>query len=331
MADAEEAQRTMEELSAGGPRSRRDGPARVMVSRRPSRSGTARAIAAALLALAQPVAAEVVEGRHHSRAFRLHVPRLAGDARPALVVALHGCGQTPEDFARGTRLDGAAEPRGALVLYPKQPLARHPARCWNWFAPGPPRGGEAGELLDLVRHVADQRRVAPDRVIVVGFSAGGFMAVNLVCAAPELFAGVAVAAGGPYRCGTGVAGAAACMRGHGRDGEAAAAACRAAMGPAARAVRASLWHGDADRIVDPANLDALAEMFRRLGDVTRPPSETRDGAVHAVHGGPGGATLLETWLVRGMGHAWSGGDPRGSRTHPPGPDATARILDFLLE
>jgi poly(3-hydroxybutyrate) depolymerase len=39
---------------------------------------------------------------------------------------------------------------------------------------------------------------------------------------------------------------------------------------------------------------------------------------------------LESWLVRAMGHAWSGGDPRGTHTYPDGPPATERMLDFLL-
>jgi poly(3-hydroxybutyrate) depolymerase len=31
-----------------------------------------------------------------------------------------------------------------------------------------------------------------------------------------------------------------------------------------------------------------------------------------------------------MGHAWSGGDQRGTHTFPSGPNATERMLDFLL-
>jgi len=35
-------------------------------------------------------------------------------------------------------------------------------------------------------------------------------------------------------------------------------------------------------------------------------------------------------VVPGLGHAWSGGDPRGTHAAPIGPDATAHMLDFLL-
>jgi len=43
-----------------------------------------------------------------------------------------------------------------------------------------------------------------------------------------------------------------------------------------------------------------------------------------------GRPVIETWLVPGLGHAWSGGDPRGTHTVPWGPSATDRMLDFLL-
>lgn len=267
------------------------------------------------------------QGRREGRAFRLYVPGGGGPARP-LVVALHGCGQDAEGFARATRLNEAADRRGLLVLYPIQPATANLQRCWNWFDPA---GRETRELLALVRDAAARPGVARDRIVVIGFSAGAFMAVNLVCAAPDVFTGLGAASGGAYRCGVGLQGALACMAGRGVDGEASAAACRASMGGEGRAVRASLWHGARDRVVAPSNLEALAAMLRRLGGASDSPAQAGDGFRHRVYRGPDGAPLVETWLVAGMGHAWSGGDPSVPHTYPPGPDATRRMLEFLLE
>ena len=60
-------------------------------------------------------------------------------------------------------------------------------------------------------------------------------------------------------------------------------------------------------------------------------TERRDGAVRSVYRAPDGQPVIESWLVQGMGHAWSGGDTRGTHTYPAGPDATEAMLRFLLE
>jgi poly(3-hydroxybutyrate) depolymerase len=72
-------------------------------------------------------------------------------------------------------------------------------------------------------------------------------------------------------------------------------------------------------------------MFTRLVGGASKTSETRDGSAHARDRNRGGDLVIESWLVPGLGHAWSGGNPRATHTWPPGPSATDRILDFLLE
>lgn len=294
-------------------------------------------IAVALLALAAagPAAAEgaFTQGALGARAYRLYVPaRAAAGPRP-LVIALHGCFQTPEDFALGTRLNGAAERRGLLVLYPAQRPRDNASRCWNWFEPAHQSrtgGGEVAEILALVREVAREHPVAPARTIALGLSAGGFMAVNLLCAAPDVVSGVGVVAGGPYRCGLGAEGALGCLRGLGVDGVTSADACLAPSGKRSLSLRASLWHGALDTVVAPATLTALETMFARLVGMASGTAERREGALHALYRDGEGRAVIETWLVPGLGHAWSGGDPRGTHAVAWGPSATDRMLDFLL-
>ena len=293
-----------------------------------------RAVVLVLILLVPGVATGGVflEGAHEGRAYRLFVPSAPRSEAP-LVLALHGCWQTPEDFALGTRLNATAERRGLTVLYPGQTRRDNPYRCWNWFHPSSHAAatGETAELTALARRVQRDRGLRARRVVVIGFSAGGFMAVNLACAAPDLVRGVGVAAGGPYRCATGPEGAIRCMRGVVRDGAATARACLAATGARRLTLRASLWHGGADAVVAPANLTGLELMLARVLRLEASTTEPREGATRSVHRDARGQSLLETWLIPPMGHAWSGGDPRGTHTYPPGPDATTRILDFLLD
>jgi poly(hydroxyalkanoate) depolymerase family esterase len=285
------------------------------------------AVALATLGAAAP-AGTFARGTLEGRAYRVWLPARPAVERP-LVVALHGCWQSPEDFARGTRLNEAAERRGLAVVYPAQSRRDHPYRCWNWFEPAQQTaaGGEARQILAIARRVQSEHGLRQGRLLLLGFSAGAFMAVNLACASPQSVAGVGVAAGGPYRCATGPEAAIRCLRGTAPDGGAAAAACAAGR---TAGWRVSLWHGGRDEVVSPTNLNALETMFGRLLGVSAGVTTAERGAVHAVYRDRRGTPVLETWLVPGMAHAWSGGDGSASHTWPAGPPATERMLDFLL-
>jgi Esterase PHB depolymerase len=69
-----------------------------------------------------------------SRNYKLYVPsRYCGEQLP-LVVMLHGCRQSPDDFAVGTRMNQLAEEQISLVAYPEQASSANVAKCWNWFS-----------------------------------------------------------------------------------------------------------------------------------------------------------------------------------------------------
>ena len=228
------------------------------------------ALVVAALAPAQ-AAGKLTSGRYEGRAYALYVPSMPAADAP-LVVALHGCWQTPEDFALGTRLNVAADARGLVVLYPAQGRRDNPYRCWNWFTPSDQaaRGGEAAAILAMARHLQDERGMRSRRLIVIGFSAGGFMAVNLACAAPQVVSGIGVMAGGAYRCGVGPSGAMQCMRGAAGDPGVSADQCLAAAGVRVLSLRASVWQGGADAggvHADDVPLAQLLELGAELRHV----------------------------------------------------------------
>ena len=70
------------------------------------------------------------------RTYKLFIPsRYEGKPLP-LIVMLHGCTQSPDDFAAGTRMHFLAEERDCFVVYPEQPSGANQAKCWNWFRTG---------------------------------------------------------------------------------------------------------------------------------------------------------------------------------------------------
>ena len=259
-------------------------------------------------------------GPEGTRPYRLFVPPSPA-ACPALIVMLHGCTQTAEDFAAGTRMNDLARAAGALVLYPEQIPGANPQRCWNWFAPAAQQraGGEAALLAGMVRSVMAAHSVDPGRVFVAGLSAGGAMAANLGAAYPELFAAIGVHSGLAAGAATDMAGAFAAMR-QGRAGS------------APHTARTIVFHGDKDATVAPRNGELVARQVSRGGRVETLEGRVPDGLSYtrALEHDASGRVVVERWIVHGAGHAWSGGATSGSYTEPQGPDASAAMLDFFL-
>jgi poly(hydroxyalkanoate) depolymerase family esterase len=136
-------------------------------------------------------------GRTGTRSYKLFVPALHAGRKLPLILMLHGCTQSPDDFATGTGMNELAAERGFLVLYPAQAPRSNQSKCWNWFAPGDQRrgAGEPALLAEMTAQVANDHAVDPDRIYVAGLSAGAAMADILGREYSDLFAAVGVHSG----------------------------------------------------------------------------------------------------------------------------------------
>ena len=249
-----------------------------------------------------------------SREYVLYRPTSPSAAAKALVVMLHGCTQTADDFARGTRMNEAADREGFMVLYPEQPQGNHPQKCWNWYAKEQVTRdhGEVALLAGLVDSVARAEGIPASRVAMVGMSAGGAMAANFAAAYPERIAALAVHSGIPALAALDLPTALKTMH-EGAAESGSSAAVLEEMGARLRALPVIAIHGADDKVVSPVNMDRLAEQWLTVNARASQP-----------------LVPVERHLVRGVGHAWSGGASAGTYTAPTGPDATQMIVDFLL-
>ncbi len=265
------------------------------------------------------------QGASGTLGYRLYVPSRAPGAPMPLVVMLHGCTQSPEDFAAGTRMNEIAEAEGLLVAYPRQTQRANAQKCWNWFdAMDQKRDrGEPALIAGLTREIIAAHAVDAARIYVAGLSAGGAAAVIMAQLYPDLYAAAGVHSGLAAGAATDMPGAFTAMRGGGR----------AAPG---RPVPTIVFHGDADRTVHPSNGDQVLHQGRSgqadlVAAVTRGSSEGGIGYTRRVQSDAVGRPMLEHWVLHGVGHAWSGGSAAGSYTEPRGPDASREMLRFFLE
>jgi poly(hydroxyalkanoate) depolymerase family esterase len=272
--------------------------------------------------------------------YKLFIPIGLGDAAPPLVVMLHGCTQSPDDFARGTRMNALAQEHGYVIAYPAQSKRRNATRCWNWFrAPDQQRDGqgEAALIAALATHLTKAHGLDARRIYAAGLSAGGAMAAVLAAAYPDVFAAIGVHSGLPAGVAHDLPSAFAAM--------AKGAAHSRIPGPhsLAHPVPAIVFHGDRDATVDPCNGAAIVLQATITGaptpaDVSKAHATSEHGSVaggrtytRTIYRNDAGIVVAEQWIVHGGGHAWFGGDSAGSYTDPSGPDASEEMLRFFSQ
>jgi len=224
-----------------------------------------------------------------------------------LVVALHGCAQSAASYDAETGWQLLADRWHFALLLPQQQSANNSSSCFNWFETGDTtRGqGEALSIRQMVDRMIADHASAAGRVYATGLSAGGAMTAVLLATYPDVFAGGAVLSGLPYRCATSQTNAFSCMN-PGSD------LTPAQWGDKVRAASSwsgpwpivSIWHGDADYTVRPANQTELMQQWTNVHgiDQTADAADTVAGYPHKVYNDASGQPRVETWTITGMGH-----------------------------
>ena len=109
------------------------------------------------------------------RNYKLFTPRIYSGSPLPLIVTLHGCTQSPDDFAAGTPMNQLADEIGFFVAYPAQSSSANSMGCWNWFKSSDQQKdkGEPALIAGITRQIMAEYAIDAQKVYVAGFSAGG--------------------------------------------------------------------------------------------------------------------------------------------------------------
>jgi feruloyl esterase len=226
---------------------------------------------------------------------------------PALVVVLHGCGQTATAYDFGTGWSTLAKRYGFALLMPEQQGANNANTCFNWFNPGDvARGrGEAASIRQMVARMVADHKIDSRRIYITGLSAGGAMTSVMLAVYPEVFAGGAIIAGLPYGIASNVREALGGMmqstsRPAGKLGDLVRKASKH-KGPWPKV---SVWHGSADRTVNPGNANEIVKQWLDVHGLPSAPMSAVDvdGHPREVWWNADGETVVESYTITDMAH-----------------------------
>jgi poly(hydroxyalkanoate) depolymerase family esterase len=226
---------------------------------------------------------------------------------PGLVVVLHGCGQTAAAYDLGAGWSTLAKHYGFALLMPQQQPFNNANGCFNWFNPEDTErdSGEACSIRQMIAYAVDDIGIDRQRIFVTGLSAGGAMTSVMLATYPEVFAGGAIIAGLPYGVATNVREALSGMfkspaRGAGELGD----LVRNASNHKGPWPKLSVWHGSADRTVNPANANEIVKQWLDVHQLpSAPMSEaTVDGYPRQVWWNADGETIVESYTITDMAH-----------------------------
>jgi len=293
--------------------------------------------------------------RDHLRAFesdqgrqtyQVHLPPGYTDTEQLpVMMAIHGCVMTGfgyNSMKDATQFNTLADEDRFIVVYPTQTVFANKINCWNSIEPAHQlRGtGEPALLAGVAQQVIDEFNADPNQIHVSGASSGAGTAVILGATYPDIFASVTSVAGGEYALNQVNADAPQDLPPQSTGKQA-----WAQMGTHARPVPLLVVQGDADDVVPTLVADRLVEQWATVSDlatdgvlngdvddVADDVTEYSPAGLHAytqtTYNDADGNPLIESYLVKGQAHAWSGPDGSGWFTDQAGPDLATLSWDF---
>ena len=277
--------------------------------------------------------------------YKVYVPSSYSASNPMpAIVSMHGCMQDMSSFGTTTRIDTYAEKEGFIVIHVQQSSSNNSSSCFNWFESGDQKrgSGEPKDIVDIINFVNQSYKIDFDNIFAYGFSAGGGMSPVLAATYPDVFKAIGIGSGLPFKAATTMTDAfTVMMSGTSLSADTLAGYIVSSMGSYKRPVPVIIFQGSSDYTVIPKNAELLASSWlianNKMGaNINTTPTTSKETTsagksfTRTVYTDANGRRMIETLLVDGMGHAWSGGDGYNF-SEPNGPNATEYMINFFKQ
>ncbi|RXW23314.1 hypothetical protein EST38_g2550 [Candolleomyces aberdarensis] len=228
---------------------------------------------------------------------------------PGLLLALHPCGGTAQQYFSGSGFRQLSDQRGFIVIYGS---AANDQNCWDVTGANSlthDGGGDSRGLASAVRYALSNWGINPDKVFVTGTSSGAMMTNVMAGVYPELFRGGAVFAGVAMGClsrgNAPVFPADPCAAGQvSRTAQQWGDRIRQAYpGYTGPYPKMQLWHGTSDPVLNFTNLNEEVKQWTNIHGYSQTAATTSNGVPRqnwskSVYG----SGLVEGYTGQGSGH-----------------------------
>ena len=273
------------------------------------------------------------------REYKLYRPENLKTSAPT-VVAIHGCKQTAETFAQGSKLYDAANKYGFNLLLPEQKKNSNPYNCWNWFLGlNQMRSGEPAIIMQSIQDAQSKFNINSRELYLLGMSSGAAMSNILMNCYPKSFKAVASHSGVPYAATTLPLMAQTVLE----RGMFISTYLTVQKGLlcgmyAKTKVPALVIQGAEDEVVPPIHAQDLTDQFTEYNSYSYQGLELEETSVERADGynytveewkDRSKRTIVKKVLIENLKHEWSGGDQSLPYNQSKGPDSTEMIIKFF--
>ncbi|KAF5309759.1 hypothetical protein D9611_013630 [Ephemerocybe angulata] len=228
---------------------------------------------------------------------------------PGLLLALHGCGGTAQQYFSGSGFKQLADQRGFIIIYGS---AANDQNCWDVTRAASLKhdgGSDSLGLANAVRYAITEWGINRDKVFVTGTSSGAMMTNVMTAVYPDIFKGGAVFAGVAMSClskgNAPVFPADPCAAGSvNRTPQQWGDLVRGAYpGYTGGYPKLQLWHGTSDPILNYTNLNEEVKQWTNVHSISQTAVSTSAGVPKSnwsksVYG----AGQVESYTGQGSGH-----------------------------